>query len=54
MELIVPILLNCLLVFGVYMADKHGLIKKWNYITKQIVIGVLFGGASAFASSFGV
>ena len=54
MELIVPILLNCLLVLGVYLVDKHGVVRKWNYITKQIVIGVLFGGASAFASSFGV
>ena len=54
MELIVPILLNCLLVLGVYLAEKYKLIKKWTYMTKQIVIGVLFGGASAFASSFGV
>ena len=54
MELIVPILLNCLLVFGVYFADKHGVTQKWSYTIKQIVVGVLFGGASAFASSFGV
>ena len=54
MELIIPILLNCLLVLAVYLADKYTVIKKWPYITKQIVIGLLFGGASAFASSFGV
>ena len=54
MELIIPILLNCLLVFAVYLAEKRKLVEKWNYITKQIVIGILFGGASAFASSFGV
>ena len=54
MELIVPILLNCLLVLGVYLVDKHGVVEKRSYITKQIVIGLIFGGASAFASSFGV
>ena len=54
MELIIPILLNCLLVLGVYLVDKRGIIKKWSYITKQIVIGLIFGGSSAFASSFGV
>ena len=54
MELIIPILLNCLLVLGVYMADKHEIGPKLSYVQKQVVIGVLFGGASAFASSFGV
>ena len=54
MRLIVPILLNCLLVLIVYLADKHPYIKKQPYMAKQVVIGVLFGGVSAFASSFGV
>ena len=54
MKLIVPILLNCLVVLGVYLIDKHTDFKKLPYITKQIVIGVLFGGVSAFASSYGV
>ena len=54
MELLVPIILNCVLVFCVYMAEKHTAIKKLSYIKKQIIIGVLFGGVSAFASSFGV
>ena len=54
MELIVPVLLNCLLVVGVYWLDKHKMVKQYNYITKQIIIGLIFGGASAFASSFGV
>ena len=54
MELIIPIILNCLLVCLVYLADKRGVTRKWNYIVKQIVIGVLFGGVSAFASSVGV
>ena len=54
MELLVPIILNCMLVVGIYLADKHTAIKKLSYIKKQIIIGVLFGGVSAFASSFGV
>ena len=54
MKLIIPILLNCLFVFGVYLADKHTAFGKLSYKTKQIIIGVLFGGASAFASSYGV
>ena len=54
MKLIVPILLNCLLVLLVYLADKHTPIKKLPYMTKQIIAGVLFGGVSAFASSYGV
>ena len=54
MKLIVPILINCLLVLIVYLADKHTPIKKLPYMAKQIIIGILFGGVSAFASSFGV
>ena len=54
MKLIVPIFINCLLVLCVYTADKLAPIKKLPYIAKQIIIGVLFGGVSAFASSYGV
>ena len=54
MELIVPILLNCTLVLCVYLVDKYTSAKKLPYIVKQIFIGVLFGGVSAFASSYGV
>ena len=68
MRLIIPILINCMLVLAVYMADKYLLLRKQTctnkeisasrdkreYMTKQIIIGVLFGGVSAFASSFGV
>ena len=54
MKLIVPILINCILVLCVYLADKYSPAKKLPYITKQIIIGVLFGGVSAFASSYGV
>ena len=54
MKLIVPILLNCILVLCVYLADKYTTFKKLPYIPRQIIIGLLFGGASAFASSYGV
>ena len=54
MRLIIPILLNCLLVLLVYLIDKYTPVKKLPYIAKQIIIGILFGGVSAFASSYGV
>ena len=54
MRLSVPILINCALVLAVYLADKHTSAKKLPYIAKQIIIGLLFGGVSAFASSYGV
>ena len=54
MRLIVPILLNCILVLAVYLVDKYTPAKKMPYMAKQIIIGLLFGGISAFASSYGV
>ena len=54
MKLLIPILLNCILVLAVYIADKHTPAKKLAYIPKQILIGILFGGVSAFASGYGV
>ena len=54
MRLTIPILLNCLLVIFVYLIDKYTPAKKLSYIAKQIIIGLLFGGVSAFASSYGV
>ena len=54
MRLIIPILLNCILVLAVYIIDKYTPAKKLPYIAKQIIIGLLFGGVSAFASSYGV
>ena len=54
MELIVPILINCILVLGVYLAEKYASVKNLPYMTKQIIIGILFGSVSAFASSYGV
>ena len=54
MRLIIPVLLNCFLVLGIYMIDKHTPAKKLPYIVKQVIIGILFGCVSAFASSYGV
>ena len=54
MRLLIPVLLNCLLVLAVYLAEKYTPAKKAPYIAKQIVIGILFGGVSAFASGYGV
>ena len=54
MRLAIPIIINCILVLGIYLADKYTEFKKLPYMTKQIIIGVLFGGVSAFASSFGM
>ena len=54
MRLIVPILFNCILVLSVYLVDKYTPLKKMPYMAKQIIIGLLFGGVSAFASSYGV
>ena len=54
MKLIIPVLVNCILVLAVYLADKYTPFKKMPYMAKQVVIGILFGGVSAFASSYGV
>ena len=54
MRLAIPILINCILVLCIYLAEKYSPAKKLPYMTKQIIIGVLFGGVSAFASSYGV
>ena len=54
MRLIIPIFLNCFLVLMVYLVNKYIPAKKIPYMMNQIIIGVLFGGVSAFASSFGV
>ena len=54
MRLIVPILLNCTLVLAVYLAYRSEPAKKMSYKTKQVIIGILFGCVSSFASSYGV
>lgn len=54
MLLLIPILINTLLVIAVYLLDKHAPLKNLPYMAKQVIIGVVFGGMAAFASSFGV
>ena len=54
MKLLVPIFLNCVFVTIFYLLDKKTAFKKFNYISKQLLIGVVFGGLSAFASGYGV
>ena len=44
MRLAIPILINSILVLVIYLADKYTNLKKLPYMTKQITIGVLFGG----------
>ena len=54
MKLSVPILLNCFFVAAFYLLNKKTAFRKINYGAKQIIIGVIFGGLSAFASGYGV
>ena len=54
MRLAIPIIINCILVLGVYLAEKYTKFKKLPYMTQQIIIGILFGAVSMFASSYGV
>ena len=54
MRLTIPILINCVLVLAVYLSDKHTPAKKIPYMAKQVIVGILFGAVSAFASSYGV
>lgn len=51
MRILIPIMLNTLLVIAVYLLDKYTTLKKMPYMAKQVIIGVLFGTMSAFASS---
>ena len=54
MKLLVPIFLNCIFVTVFYLLEKKTGFNKLNFVIKQILIGVVFGGLSAFASSYGV
>ena len=54
MKLLVPVLLNCFFVIVFYLLDKKTKFRDLKYISKQILIGVVFGGLSAFASGYGV
>ena len=54
MRLSIPIVINILFVIAFYAADKHTKFKLLPQTAKQIIIGTMFGGVSAFASSYGV
>ena len=54
MKLLVPILLNCVFVIAFYLLDKNTKFRQLKYPAKQVLIGLVFGGLSAFASGFGV
>ena len=54
MKLLIPILLNCVFVTVFYLLDKKSKFKNLKFASKQILIGVVFGGLSAFASGYGV
>ena len=54
MKLLVPILLNCIFVTFFYQLDKKTRFKNFSFASKQIIIGLIFGGLSAFASGYGV
>lgn len=54
MKLLVAILLNCFFVTLFYMLDKKTAFKNLKPASKQLLIGVVFGGLSAFASTYGV
>ena len=54
MKLLVPIFLNCIFVIAFYLLDKKSKFRNLNFTFKQIIIGLIFGGLSAFASGYGV
>ena len=54
MKLLVPILLNCVFVTVFYLLEKKTRFRNLSFISKQILIGLIFGGLSAFASGYGV
>ncbi len=54
MKLLVPVLLNCIFVAVFYLLDKKTIFKNLSFTPKQILIGLVFGGLSAFASGYGV
>ena len=54
MKLLVPIFLNCIFVTVFYQLDKKSKFKNLSFTSKQILIGLIFGCLSAFASGYGV
>lgn len=53
MKLILPVGLNILLVVAFYLAENRTKFKELSFMKKQVIIGIVFGGLSCFASSFG-
>ena len=54
MKLLVPISLICAFVILFYLLEKKTKFRDFSYSSKQILIGIVFGGLSAFASGYGV
>ena len=54
MRLLIPIFLNIVLALLFSLLERHTAFKKLPYMAKQVIIGLLFGLVSAFASSYGV
>lgn len=54
MKLIIPVMLNGFMVVLLYVLGRYAPCKKLPYWSKQVIAGVLMGGVSAFASSYGV
>ena len=52
-KLLLPISINILLVIIFYLANRKTNFQKLSSMKKQIIIGIMFGGLSCFASSFG-
>lgn len=54
MQLVVPVLVSMLVVVVVYLADKYSRYGRLPWEFKQGIVGLVFGGVSAFASGYGV
>lgn len=54
MNLILPVLSNALLTTALYALEKRKSVQKIPYLTRQAVIGLLFGILAAFSSEFGI
>ncbi|MGN0243685.1 MAG: SpoIIE family protein phosphatase [Lachnospiraceae bacterium] len=53
-KLLVPVLLNAVLAVFLYLLERKTAFKNWNRNIRQLVIGILFGLAAAFATEYGV
>lgn len=54
LRLIMAAILPVILAAGFYFAEKNGLLNKWSYIKKQIIIGICFGVVAILATEFGI